>query len=459
MRNINRVVKNDEIGMRGMLRMSGALAGPAIISNVTVPLLGLSDTFITGHLGAARFIAAISVGTMMVNALYWLCGFLRMGTSGLTAESFGMGDVDRRRRILLISLFLGIGIGLSLILLSPLLGDLMLRLMDPPEGTAELGREYFFISILGSPAILATMAMSGWMVGSQNTLYPMIIAIAVNIVNIAVSFGLVFGLEIGFVGVAYGTLIANWTGFILSLIFVRRLLPGRIFSGPLSGLMKGMEIGRFFKVNANLFVRSACLMAVSFALTGYCSRLGETSLAVNALLMQFFMFFSYFMDGFAFGGEALCGRFAGERNRINLIMAIKALGVWSVIVTAVFTVLYLFFTPAIVNLLTNVESVRGAFKEIQWITRVLPVVSVAAFMFDGVYVGLTDTYRMMIATMTGAILFFGLHYLFDVFLHASDLDAVRATSWLWICFMTFLFARGAVLAGSLKRVVDRSVKG
>ena len=436
-------------GLKRMMAMTGALAGPAIISNVTVPLLGLSDTFITGHLGAERFIAAIAVGTMMVNALYWLCGFLRMGTSGLTAEAFGMGDADRRRRILTVSLLLAVGLGVVMILLSPLLCKLMIMLMQPPAATSQLAKEYFLISVLGAPAILSTMALSGWMVGSQNTVYPMAVAITVNIINIAVSFSLVFWLKMGFLGVAYGTLIANWIGFILSLIFAKRLIEGRLLS-RLKGFTEGLEIGRFFKVNGNLFVRSACLMSVSFALTSFTGQLGDTALAVNAILMQFFMFFSYFMDGFAFGGEALCGRFAGAGDSYALRMSVKALSVWSLVVTLVFTAIYLLFTPEIAALLTDVATVKSGVVSLQWVACLIPIISVAAFMFDGVYIGLTDTSRMMIATMIGAAAFFALHYLLPA--PASDSEITSAGE-LWICFLSFLFLRGAVLGLSLKGAI------
>lgn len=436
-----------------MLMMTGSLAGPAIVSNVTVPLLGLSDTFITGHLGSGRYIAAISVGTMMVNAIYWLCGFLRMGTSGLTAESYGMGDIGRRRRILTVSLYLALAIGCAMILVSPLLCRLMLGLMDPPEATAGLARDYFIISIFGSPAILATMAVSGWMVGSQNTLYPMIIAISVNVINIIVSFSLVFGLDSGFTGVAYGTLAANWSGLILAVILARRLIGEGGLLSSIKGLTHGLDLGRFFKVNGNLFVRSACLMSVSFAMTSYAGRMGETALAVNAILMQFFLFFSYFMDGFAFGGEALCGRFAGAREVGNLNMSVKALSAWSAIVTVFFTIVYLLFTPDITAVLTDVEVVRAGVFELRGVAWLLPVISVAAFMFDGVYIGLTDTSRMMVATMAGAVVFFGLHY---TFAGIDGLECLSEAGQLWICFMSFLLMRGLILGSSLRGAIHKS---
>lgn len=437
-----------------MFRRIGSLAAPAIISNITVPVLGLSDTFITGHLGSEKFMAAIAVGSMMVNAVYWLCGFLRMGTTGLAADAFGRHDNELRRRILTVAVLLGATIGVAMILLSPLLKGLMIALMDPPAGTAELAGDYFLISVCGAPAILATMAISGWMVGSQNTLYPMITAIGVNVINIALSFLLVFGLHIGFIGVAFGTLAANWCGLGISLLLARRLkVENRLFSRP-KGLYKEIDLRRFFKVNGNLFIRSACLMAVSFALTGYAGRMGDMVLAVNAILMQFFFFFSYFMDGFAFAGEALCGQYAGEKNIPDLRNTIKMLAIWCGIVTFVFTLVYALFPSQIAGLLTDEDSVVRGVEAMKFVVILLPALSVAAFMFDGVYVGLTDTSRMMLATLSGAVIFFSLHYLLPLLTQSA---VVRDGSGLWICFLSFLLTRGLVLALSLpQRIIQLS---
>lgn len=446
----------DGYGARGIFRMLGALAMPAIVSNVTVPLLGLSDTFITGHLGSERYMAAIAVGTMMANALYWLCGFLRMGTTGLTAEAFGKGDAARRRDILTVALAIGAAIGVAMTVLSPLLCRLMTWLMSPPEATARLAGEYFLLSVAGAPAILCTMALSGWMVGSQNTLYPMVTAISVNIINIALSMLLVFVFHTGFIGVAVGTLAANWAGLSIAFLLALRMRSdGRLLS-PLKQALRRVGLRRFFKVNGNLFVRSACLMSVSFALTGYAGQMGDTVLAVNAVLMQFFFFFSYFMDGFAFGGEALCGRFSGGGKIKELKLSIRGLAVWSGIVTLVFTLLYLFFTPAIASLLTEERSVVEGVEALQWAVCVMPAVSVGAFMFDGVYVGLTDTSRMMMATMAGAVSFFALHYLLPPVFPGSA--AANGASGLWLAFLSFLLTRGLVLAGCLPAAIRRTAR-
>lgn len=436
-----------------MLCKSGALAGPAIISNVTVPLLGLSDTYISGHLGAELYIAAIAVGTMMVNALYWLCGFLRMGTTGLAAEAFGRKDDELRRKILNASLWIGVGIGVFMILLSPLLQKLMLTIMDPPAETGILAGDYFRITVMGAPAYLAGIALLGWMLGSQNTLYPMIVSISINVLNIIISFSLVFGFNLGFEGVAFGTMAANWLGLPIALLLARRLIRGRLLMNPSGGWWKEMELFRFFKVNGNLFVRSACLMAVSFALTGFAGKFGDNTLAVNAILMQFFMFFSYFMDGFAFSGEALCGRFAGAGERRNFTQAVKALFIWAGIVTLVFTVIYILFTPQISSLLTDVNEVRKSMVESQYIAWILPAVSVAAFMFDGIYIGLTNMSRMMWATMAGALVFF-LSYFVLLPLYECHIWMVSPSILLWTSFLAYLFIRGFVLGIGLPKAVS-----
>ncbi|MDE5843344.1 MAG: MATE family efflux transporter [Muribaculaceae bacterium] len=443
------------ISVKRMTWMLLSLAFPAIVSNITVPLLGLSDTYITGHLGAEVYVAAIAVGTMLVNALYWLCGFLRMGTTGLTAEAYGREDQELRADILYMSLLIAFAIGLGLILLSPLLKGMLLGIMAPPDEVGMLGGSYFEISVWGAPAILGTMSLVGWMVGSQNTLYPMIVSIGVNVVNIIVSFTLVFGMETGFIGVAYGTLIANWLGLLAALWFASRILPGGRFSVRLRGLGQRVDARRFFRVNGNLFVRSACLMSVSFALTSYAGKIGENALAVNAVLMQFFLFFSYFMDGFAFGGEALCGRFAGSRQRGNLKMSIKVLGMVSAVVAAVFTAVYCLYTPAIAGMITDVDAVVAGIRKIEWVAWVLPAVSVCAFMFDGVYVGLTATGKMMIATMISAALFFGVHLM--PYVCGGEMQAdISPEGWLWVAYLTFLGGRGVVLGMLLPSEIERS---
>lgn len=448
--------KIDLIGNKEMARMLLALAAPAIVSNITVPLLGLSDTFITGHLGAEVYVAAIAVGTMLVNALYWLCGFLRMGTTGLAAEAFGQKDGRLRRDILMMALIIGLVIGIILVLLSPLLRELLINLMAPPEDVAPLAGKYFEISVAGAPAILGSMALIGWMVGSQNTLYPMIVSIGVNIVNILLSFSLVYGFDMGFVGVAYGTLIANWLGLLAALIFAKRMLRDCGNGVKLRGILKRVDIRRFFSVNGNLFIRSACLMSVSFALTSFAGKIGENALAVNAVLMQFFFFFSYFMDGFAFGGEALCGRFIGAREKANLMLSIKVLGWICLVVAIVFSFVYIGFTPQIASLITDVDSVIEGIRQLRWVAWILPTVSVAAFMFDGIYVGLTATGKMMLATMTGACLFFGIYFIGRLG-YAKGISFVSQQEALWIAYMVFLLARGTVLAVALPAEIKRRI--
>lgn len=432
------------------------LSIPAIVSNITVPLLGLSDTFITGHLGSEVYVASIAVGTMLVNALYWLCGFLRMGTTGLAAEAYGKGDAEHRKDILMMSLMIGLGIGIGLMILSEGIKYLLMALMSPPAEVGRLAGRYFMVSIMGAPAILATMSIVGWMVGSQNTTYPMIISIGVNVINIAVSFLLVFGMDMGFIGVAYGTLIANWIGFVAALIFVKRMLPGREIRFKVKGLMKRVDAGRFFKVNGNLFVRSACLMSVSFALTSYAGQIGENALAVNAVLMQFFFFFSYFMDGFAFGGEALCGRFMGAGEGDNLKRSVRVLGIVSGCVAVVFTIIYYFFTPEIASLITDVEEVIAGIRRLEWVAWLLPAFSVGAFMYDGVYVGLTATDKMMWATMAGAAIFFGMHYGYG-YLESEGIRVFTPEGNLWLGYMAFLLTRGVVLAACLKKEIKERI--
>lgn len=429
------------------------LALPAILSNITVPLLGLSDTFISGHLGSETYIAAIAVGTMIVNSLYWLFGFLRMGTTGLTAEAYGRGDDMQRRRIFTASFLLAFSIGLVLMLLNWPLSKLMLWIMEPSPATAALGEEYFRISILAAPAFLATMTIVGWMIGSQNTLYPMIISIGVNIINIALSFTFVFGMDMSFYGVALGTCIANWCGLLLGLILARRLARDSGLWAPLADIRSKLDFSRFFRVNSDLMIRSACIMSVLFAMTSFGGRMGDDVLARNAVIMQFFMFFSYFMDGFAFSGEALSGRFIGAKQPNGIRLTVKGLMIWSAAMTIFFTLVYYFLLTPITALLTDETVVIEGVSQLKWVACLIPVISAAAFIFDGLYIGMTATWRLLWTTLSAMLLFF-LVMIPHIFGVKIDIAPDRL---LWCAFLAFLFLRGTLLALMLKSTVTKQL--
>lgn len=417
------------------------LAVPAIVSNITVPLLGLCDTAISGHLGSESFLGAIAVGSMMLNVMFWLFGFLRMGTTGLTANAYGRNDPQAMREVFSRSLALALGIGLLLILLQVPLLVLLMWLIDPDPEVAQLASDYFTICICESPALLGIMAVSGWFVGMQSTLWPMIIAVAVNVINIATSFSLVFPLGIGFRGVAFGTLSANWIGLGIALLAAHRHAPeGKLWCGWKALLRKG-ELGRFFSVNSDLFFRSACVMAVTLAVTAYGARLGALTLAANAVMMQFFHFFSFFMDGFAFTGEALCGRFLGARNREGLSSAVRHLLGWSAGIVILFFCLYAIGWSPVTDMLTDEESVRSFVAGSHIWILLIPPVTVLAFIFDGFFIGITDTRPMLWATLAASAAFF----IITVPVETGIIFSGFSNDVLWTAFLSYLFLRGAVL--------------
>lgn len=431
------------------------LALPAIFSNITVPLLGLSDTFISGHIGSDMYVAAIAVGTMMVNSTYWLFGFLRAGTTGLTAESVGKNDFPATRRIFTLSFIIGIIIGLALMILSYPLGLLMIRIIDPPSATAALAKAYFYITICAAPALLATWSIVGWMIGMQNTLYPMIISVSVNILNVAMSFLLVFGFETGFYGVALGTLSSNWIGLLLAIILARRLsaINGekRLWV-KISGLLKEVDARRFFGVNADLMLRSACIMASTFAMTAFGGRMGDGTLAINTIVMQLFLFFSYFSDGFAFSAEALCGRLSGAGKWVEFNRVIRYLWFWCGLIAIVFSLIYFFFTPEIAVFLTESEAIRHGVEKLALIVALIPIVSSAAFLYDGIFIGITATKRLLVVTFVAMSLFLTTYFSARA---AGVVSPEMLNPVVWGGFILFLTVRGMGLIISLPGVLKR----
>lgn len=412
------------------------IAVPSIVSNIVVPLLGLMDLTIAGHIGETAFIGAVSVGATMFNLTYWNFGFLRMGTSGITAQAFGRKDNVDILLTLSRSVFLAVAIGVAIIALQYPLSRLLLLAISPSDEVQRLVIDYFGICVWGAPAILATMSISGWFVGMQNSVYPMTVAIVVNVVNIVVSLLCVFAFDMGFIGIAAGTLAAQWAGFLLSLVMARKMLARHAIAAVIELRKVVSHLGGFFKVNGDIFFRSLCMMSVVLFFTSAGARSGDTILAVNALIMQLFIIYSYFMDGFAYAGEALVGRYYGERNYTDLGRCVKRLFLWGVVVMSMFSIAYTVSGSGIMRLLTDDVEVVACAAEYRYWAALVPVAGMAAFIWDGVFVGLTAT-RQMLLTLFLSTLFFFVIYFFCV-----NFTNVKSNDILWLSFISYLASRG-----------------
>lgn len=424
------------------------LTVPAVISNVTVPLLGLSDTAISGHLGSATFIGAIAVGSLMLNVAFWLFGFLRMGTTGLVAEAFGASDGLRVRRLLKTAMSVGLIFGILFILFRKPVADLLLLIISPGSNVNLSARAYFEVCVFGSPALLGTMAINGWFVGMQTTVRAMIVSIFTNVINILLSLWFVFGFKMGFIGVAYGTLWAQWIGLVLALILAVPLYrKASVYGAKITPGKLSEDLRIFFGVNVNLFFRSACVMAVSMTVTSVGSRLGDLTLATNAVMMQFFIFFSYFMDGFAFAGEALVGRAKGSGDSGLYKLSVKWLLIWSAFMGILFLVVYSVASDDIAGLITDDREVLVNIARYKIWVILIPVITVAAFIFDGFFIGLTRTRVMLYVTLTATATLFAICFI---------PDSLPSNHRLWAAFLTYLFMRGVLLAIFLPRKLHAS---
>ncbi len=412
------------------------LAVPSIISNITVPLLGLVDVAIVGHIGNAAHIGAIAVGAMLFNVVYWLFGFLRMGTSGMTSQALGRRDLAEVVRLLLRSLAIGVGIGLLFFILQRWVIGAGLWAMSPEADVADLARRYCRVGIWGAPAVLGLYGFTGWYIGMQNTRIPMVVSLTQNVVNIVASLLLVFGCGMTVEGVALGTVVAQWWGFLMAGgLFFRyyRRLGKKDFR---TNLFASDALRRFFSVNRDIFLRTVCLVAVNLFFTSAGSREGTLVLAVNALLMTLFTIFSYFMDGFAYAAEALAGKYHGAGNKAAFRDVVRrTMGIGGV-VAAGFTLLYITGGGHFLSLLTDDGRVVAASGEYFGWAVLIPLSGMAAFVFDGVFVGITESRSMLLSTAVSSAVFFALFF---------SLHPLLGNHALWLAFVVYLVLRGMVL--------------
>lgn len=414
------------------------IALPSIVSNITVPLLGLVDVAIVGHMGNAAYIGAIAVGSMIFNLLYWLFGFLRMGTSGMTSQALGRRDMPKVMRLFVSSLAVGIGIALCFIVLQIPIRELALLLMHPTADILPLAATYFNICIWGAPAMMGIYSLNGWFIGMQNTRVPMFISIMQNVVNIAASLTLVFGLGMKIEGVALGTVIAQWTGF-LTALFLWRHFYGRlrVYLPEKRGeqLIRSDELKTFFQVNRDIFLRTLFLVAVNLFFTSAGARQGAVILSVNTLLMQLYLLFSYVMDGFAYAGEAIGGKYYGARNEGAFRDVVRNVFKWSAAMVVLFTLVYALCGTAFLRILTNETSVIAASGEYFFWAILIPAVGVTAFVWDGVFIGITATRGMLVSSVLATVLFFAVYLL---------LREMWGNHALWLAMILYLLMRGVV---------------
>ena len=385
------------------------LAIPSILANITIPLVGIVDTAIVGHLSNAAAIGGIAIGTMLFDLLYWNFGFLRIGTSGMTAQAYGAGSHGECRKILMQSLSVAGLAALFVWAIQWLFVTAVLAVVPCSAEVAQVARSYFFVRIWAAPATLMLMAFKGWFIGMQDTKSPMAIDILVNVVNMGASYVLAVYTPLGVVGVAWGTLIAQYSGLVLAIgiLALRYRDYGRLDLGEWREMLRWSEMRRMMALNGNLFVRSLCFMVVYVGFTSLASKYGDTELAVSSILMKLFMFFSYFVDGFAYAGEALVGKAFGEAKgeRAEVKGIVRLLFNWSIGVGLLFTVIYAIGGNECMALMTSDAEVLGAAgKYMGWLIA-MPIISTLAFMWDGVYVGATAGVQIRNSMIWAAVAF------------------------------------------------------
>lgn len=390
------------------------MAVPSILANITIPLVGIVDTAIVGHLSDAAAIGGIAIGTMLFDLLYWNFGFLRVGTSGLTAQAYGRGVTgdglrvtDECRKILTQSLTTALLAAMLIWAIQWLFVTAVLAVVPCSQAVADIAREYFFVRIWAAPATLMLFALKGWFIGMQDTRSPMAVDILVNVVNMLASYYLAVYTPAGIIGVAWGTICAQYSGLLLAcVILVARYRIGAIGLQEIRAAMRWEEIRHMAHLNGNLFVRSLCFMVVYVGFAMLISKYGDVELAVGSIMMKLFMFFSFFVDGFAYAGEALVGKTYGEgkeEQRINSI--VRSLFVWSIGVGLLFTIVYALWGKENIALMTNDAAVLGAsMRYMGWLIA-MPLVSALAFMWDGVYVGATAGVPLRNAMIWAALAF------------------------------------------------------
>lgn len=408
------------------------LAGPNILSNISIPLLSTVDIMLMGHLSGLH-IGAVGLGSMIFNFVYWNFGFLRMGTTGMTAQAYGQNDEDRIARTLGQALLVGILLALPLLIFQKPFAEIGAYLMNVEGGQADLLFDYFYIRIWAAPATLASYVIMGWFFGMQNAIYPLIWTLVANVVNIVANYILVlhFGMEAG--GVALGTVIAQYCGLATGVFLLFKKYPLYLKRLKWATITKIEDLKSFLTINRDIFIRTLCLTLTFSFFYSKSSAAGEMALAANVVLLQFLNWMSYGVDGFAYASESMVGKYFGANDETKTRQSIRLTFWWGMGLAALFSLVYWIFGIPILNFFTNDPKVIAeAMPYLIWVIC-LPLIAAPSYLWDGVYVGMTAAKSMRnLMLLALAIFLLSYYFLFEQLgIHG-----------LWLALFLFLLSRG-----------------
>ncbi|PML79792.1 MATE family efflux transporter DinF [Enterovibrio norvegicus] len=413
-----------------------SLALPMVLSNITVPLLGLVDAAVIGHLDHAWYLGGVAVGSTMIAVTFWLLGFLRMATTGLTAQAWGGKDSAGLANVFLQGVTLAWLLAAVIVAVHPWVSDTVFHFSDASEQVKRYADEYFSIRIWSAPAALTNLVIMGWLLGAQNAKKPMMLVIIVNLVNILLDLLFVVVLDWKVQGAAAASVIADYTGMALGLFFVAKVWASAALPSPWAQWKKSSAgMGRLLKLNRDIFLRSLCLQLAFTFMTFQGATLGDDVVAANAVLMNFLMLVSFAMDGFAYAMEAMVGKAIGAKDREELLATLSATTLWSFVISLFITLAFLMGGQGIVGVISDIPAVREqAAIYLPWLIA-MPLVSMWCFLLDGVFIGATRGREMrntMFISMAG---FFAIWWLL------SDMDNHA----LWAAMLGFMALRGITL--------------
>lgn len=411
------------------------LAIPNIISNITIPLLGLVGTMISGRLGQEAAIGALSVGAAIFNMIYWTCAFIRMGTGGLTAQAYGAEKPQECMNILIRSVTVAVSIALLLVVFRHRVWKLSM-MMSGSDAVMAMAAEYFFVRIWAAPASVSLFAIHGWFIGMQDSKTPMFVAIISNVLNIGLCALFALRLGMGIAGIGLAAVVSQYTGLILSCIFWVAKYRAYAKYANFRESLRWKPLLRFFNVNKDVFIRSLCNTAVYTFFTVASTRFDEVTLATNTILMQLFYLFSYMSDGFAYAAESLTGRFVGANDRASLKDAVRKMFWWSASIAVTYVTIYLIGWEWILSLFNATPAIIEMAGDYIWWVIAVPMLGFVPFLIDGILYGATQTKTLRNTIMIATALYFGLFYGFV---------GTLGNNAIWLAFISYIAMRGILL--------------